>query len=670
MNNKKLSIVLILITAALVIHIVQMRTEGARLDFTETKLFSLTEGTHQILDKMKTEAVKPVDIKLYFSYTAGKTLPKFIKNFITYEEYVHNLLREYERYSDGKLRISVVDPKPDSDDAEDAEDYRLDGKPINSEGDKFYFGLVFETQTGSRDVIEFLWPEQQETVEYEISKKLYNLLWPKKKRIALISSLDPLPDNNPYMQQMMMMQGKQPPEPWTAIKVLEESYTVTRLSDVDTIPKSDYDLLMVIHPKNLGDKTLWAIDEWVTKGGDALVFLDPYSIEDQAPSNPQQPFAQLQYKPASDLGKLMDAWGLKIGEDLFAVDYDLATKRPVDQTGTVYQVINDLTIDDKQAAKAFNQEVPIFSGLTNVRFFLAGTLSKADGASGEFTPLVTTTDQGDALKIIPGFGGDAELAYTDLQDPNKLLDKYKPTGKQTLAYLISGQFKSAFPSGTSFPKETPQLPPGLPPGFQMPTPEGAEMITKPATPADQLAKGRVIVFADVDFITNQLAFQNSMFGAQAANDNYKVLLNSVDYLLGAKELMAVRSKKNIRRPFEKFDEIEAEADRKSLDEEQKIRADIELFQNDLRAKQSSQTEKNAVLFEKKVSDEVETLNTKIRDAEKRLREIRKDKRAVLEGAESFIWYFVLGLMPLIVCGFGIASFLRRRSRQMSVRARK
>lgn len=666
-KHRGLTIGLIMAVSIFAIHVFYLNTESLRVDMTQTKLYSLTPGTEQILTKMADEGVKPIEITLYFSASTGKTLPRFIKQFITYENYVHNLLREYELASNGKIKIDTIDPKTDSDEAEDAKDYRLDGKPINQEGDLFYFGMVFETQTGSKDVIDFLWPEKQETIEYEISKKIYNLLWPKKKRVAVMSGLDPLPDNNPYMMQMMQMQGKQPTEPWLAMKVLEETYTVTRLADVDTISKDEHDILLVIHPKAFNDKQLWAIDEWVVTGGDTLVFLDFYSIEDKAPQNPQQPWAQLQYRPSSNLTKLMDKWGVSRPEDVFAVDYEMAVKRPTDQGGISQKVITDLLIDEKTAKETLNQDLPIFNGLNNLRFFMSGVIKVNDDAPAEVIPMITTTTQGSTLKIVPGFG-EKELAFTDLGEPSKLLDKYSPDGeKSNLAVLIRGTLPSAFPQGASFPKEAPKAPPGMPPGMQMPVDENAEMITKEAVAEDKLADARVLIFADVDFITNQVAFQKSMFGVQAVNDNHKILLNSIDYLLGAKELMNVRSKEQIARPFEYFDLIEAQADNNMREQEQSIRNEITRFQEELRNKQRGMNEKDAVLFQKKMADDIESLNAKIREREKTLRDIRKQKRSRIEDEETFVRASIMWMMPILIIVVGIFASMKRRTRQISVR---
>ena len=110
---------------------------------------------------MNEEGVQPVEITLYFSDTTGKTLPRFIKDFITYERYLRHLLRSYERAAQGKIEVSVIDPVTDSDEAVEAAQDGLEGRAINQHGDQFFFGLTVETQTGSKASIPFLWPEEQ-----------------------------------------------------------------------------------------------------------------------------------------------------------------------------------------------------------------------------------------------------------------------------------------------------------------------------------------------------------------------------------------------------------------------------------------------------------------------------------------------------------------------------
>ena len=281
-NSRLLTIVLIALIVLFANHVAFRALEGSRIDLTEDGLYSLSDGSQEILRRMTEEGVKPIEIDLYFSETTGKTLPRFIKNFVTYERYLRSLLKEYERASEGRIKVRFIDPVTDSDEAEDALDFRLDGKAINQEGDLFFFGLVFQTQTGSRDAIEFLWPNQQETIEYEISKKIHSLLWPSGKTIGILSSLEVFGGAaNPYLAQMLAAQGRTPREKWIAVQVLEESYEVRPIdAGAEHISPDEFDLVVVIHPKDLSTKVLWALDEWVVRGGNTMVFLDPYALDD------------------------------------------------------------------------------------------------------------------------------------------------------------------------------------------------------------------------------------------------------------------------------------------------------------------------------------------------------------------------------------------------------
>ncbi len=664
---KAITVVLIALVTIFGIHLVFQITAGLRVDFTEDNLFSLTDGSKAILAKLEDEGVKPIDLKLYFSLTSGKSLPKFIKQFVVYESYVRSLLKEYERAAKGKIKVSFIDPVTDSDDAQHALDYGLDGKPINQHGDLFFFGLVFETQTGSKDVIEFLWPNQQEDIEYEISKKIHSLLWPASQRIGVLSSLEVISSDDPYMAQLMAAQGKRAPESWIAMKLLQESYTVSRIeTETDHISKDEYDLLMVIHPRTLPEKTLWAIDEWVTTGGNAFIMLDPFSIDDQPPPNPQNQFAAYQYKPSSNLERLTSGWGVKRTEDAIAADVELGLRRPVSRTSGPEKVIIDLSISEENRDDVVVDH-PITRGLNNLRFFMAGRLAIDAEAEATITPLITTTDKGGTLEIKPGFPSGNELTFMDANNPSKLRDSFSPgTEPVVLACLISGKLPSAFPNGGTFASNVPEPPPGLPPGVQMPPPEDAEMITKQAVPEEERGESTVMLFADVDFISNQVAFQQSFFGPAAANDNHKVMLNGVDFLLGAQELMDVRAKSSISRPFIRFDKIEEKADAESQEREKELRADVQRFQEEMRTKQSELSQRNAQLFEKKLQDEVDSLNEKIQEGNRELREIRKGKRAAIEREEAWVRFSIMWLMPILVFVLGMTLYVRRKVRENRV----
>ena len=228
-----------------------------------------------------------------------------------------------------------------------------------------------------------------------------------------------------------------------------------------------------------------------------------------------------------------------------------------------------------------------------------------------------------------------------------------------LAALLRGKLGTAYPDGVEYPSQEPERPPGLPPGIELPPPEGAEMIRKEPLAQEAVAESAVIVFADVDFISDQLAFSQGFGLVQAANDNHRVVLNGVEYLLGSEELMSVRAKGTVRRPFELFDEIEAQAEMDTLEREREIRSEIESFQQELRDKQSEITARNASLFQKNLQEEVDLLNERILEGNRELREIRKERRAAIQSQESFVRFSVLGWMPILILGAGVWQLVQR-----------
>lgn len=656
LNSPKTTVVFIILVAVFGIHVIAQNTERVRFDMTADDLYSLSDGTETILAKMNDEGIKPIEMKLYFSESAGKSLPKFIKQFITYHRYLKALLTEYEVASKGKIEVTFYDPIPDSDDAQDAVDFGLDGKPINQHGDLFFFGLVLQTQTGSRDVIEFLWPSEQETVEYEISKRLHRMIWPTRKRVGVLSSLNVLSDaTNPYMAQILAAQGKDPGKSWLSMQLLEESYQVSRIdSGVTELSEDQYDLVLVIHPKDLSEETLWALDDWVVRGGNALIFLDPFSVADRPVQNPQQPWQAMQYKPSSNLSRLLETWGVERVEDEIAADFRLAVKRAMSRRGVAERMLVDLVVDADTAAETLAPGHPIFQGLSNVRLFMAGSLrptpEPVDGVT--LTPLITTTAQGNTLVIEPGFPDGTKLVFNDISNPAKLQDAFvEGTEPVVMAYAVQGKLPTAFPEGIEVDVET---------SADGADSEQPETMRIEPVPEESRGEASVLVFADVDLIADEIAFQRSFFGTVASNDNYKVLLNAIDYLLGSEELMRVRSKSTIERPFTLFDEIEREAEQETQQRERELRAEIESFQKQLQEKQSGIGSRNAALFQKQLQDEVDQLNARINEANKELREIRKRKRAALEGAENFVRFSTLWTTPTLVLVLGLVLLFRRK----------
>jgi ABC-type uncharacterized transport system involved in gliding motility auxiliary subunit len=103
--------------------------EFARVDLTQGRVYTLSQGTKEILKNLDS----PVTVRFYLSQS-DDSMPLPLKG---YARRVEDLLTEFKAASKGKLVIEKLDPQPDSD-AEDAA--VLDGVQAQSltGGDRFY----------------------------------------------------------------------------------------------------------------------------------------------------------------------------------------------------------------------------------------------------------------------------------------------------------------------------------------------------------------------------------------------------------------------------------------------------------------------------------------------------------------------------------------------------
>src|SRR5690606_33065371 len=102
-------------------------------DLTANKLYTLSEGSRSLLARID----EPVTLRFYFSRSV-EGVPIFFKNFATR---VEDLLHQYENAAPGKVRLEVINPRPDTPEEEAAIRAGLSGQPLPS-GETIFFGLV------------------------------------------------------------------------------------------------------------------------------------------------------------------------------------------------------------------------------------------------------------------------------------------------------------------------------------------------------------------------------------------------------------------------------------------------------------------------------------------------------------------------------------------------
>ena len=178
----------------LAVNMLSNTVQSNRLDLTDNQLFTLSEGTRNILQNLE----EPVHLRLYLSEKLATGLP----GISAYAVRVRELLEEYRRVASGKLRLSVIDPEPFSEEEDRAVGLGLQGVPVNDGTATFYFGLVGTGSTDEEQIIPFFQPDREEQLEYDLTQLIHQLANPKQKVIGLLSTL-PIDGAAamPFMQQ-------------------------------------------------------------------------------------------------------------------------------------------------------------------------------------------------------------------------------------------------------------------------------------------------------------------------------------------------------------------------------------------------------------------------------------------------------------------------------------
>lgn len=606
---------------AFLIYIGATSFRGVRYDMTEENLYTLSPGTISIMKKLDS----PLRLKLYYSKTAANKGTEGLRTFNNYFLYVVDLLEQYREHSRNNITIDVIDPRPDTVEEEDALAYGL--KKFNlTETESYFFGLVAENETGAEKIIEFFDPSQKEKLEYDLTKLIYTTLNPQKKSLGIVSSLDVLVDEtNSYMAQIMRMQGKPVEDSWFFTKMVSDFYNLKKI-EKDTDKISGIDTLMVIHPRDLPEKTLYAIDQFVMKGGNLLVLVDPNAVVDRAGAT-----AGVSASPDKEFSKLMKKWGIRLRQGVYAGDKYLAGIGRFNQAASAGRLLALLNCNINCSAK-FND--PITSGINNTAMVFPGALESTEVDGIEQTPILSTTEKGNT--------------YTansfELNNPKAIWNRFKEGDEAIILGMKSvGKFKSAYPDGIK------------------------ESDIEPVKESSK--KSAVVVFSDVDFIANQFAFKNTFLGAAVANDNSTLVLNSLEALTGDLDLMSVRSKGRIDRSFDVINKIEFEAEKKTADKVKEINANITRFQAELNELGSQANSENIALLQNQGIKKKKELAKKIASLKRELRTVKREGREKVEQLGTFFQYLNTMLVPFLIIVFGLF-YNRKRSLQMETKTNK
>lgn len=592
-----------------------------RLDLTSNKLFTLSEGSRNIVGRIE----EKVTLRLYFSARQFADIPQFL----THGKRVRDLLEEYVAASDGRLELAVIEPEPFSEAEDQAVGYGIQQLPISATGDMGYLGLVGTNATDDELAIPFLSPERADAVEYEITKLIYNLANPTKRVIGLISDL-------PVMGGAPDPQTGQPAPAWTSLEFMQEFFEVRVLERESAAIDKDIDTLLVIHPKDLPRKTLYAIDQFVLGGGKAMIFVDPMAEEDRPTQDPNNPMVMPRID--SGLPELFAQWGLAMAQDQVVGDLEAAVRVSV-TSGRGPREVNYLPWLQLMGDR-LNRDDFITNELKSVNVGSAGILEPAKDSSTQFTPLLQTGAQAGAI---------TRDAIMFVRDPAGLLQDFKADKPNSvIAARITGEVETAFPDGAPLDEQDKRSP-GNP---------------------DHLAKSRgavnLIVVADTDVLADRFWVRMQRFmDMQVPNpfaNNADFLINAIDNLGGNDDLISLRSRGDYARPFQVVEQIKREAEAAYRDEEQALQAKLKETETKLQELQTGSEGSAETILSPEQRQEIELFRAEQIKTRKQLRAVQHDLQKNIERLGTQLKFLNIGAIPLLLSLFVIGAAIVRARR--------
>lgn len=580
----------------IIVMIVINQLSGYRADLTSEKLFTLSKGTKNIIQKID----EPIKLTYFFSEKASKDIPQVR----TYAKRVEEFLQTYVDYSEGKIVFEKVDPEAFSEAEDQAAQYGLQSFPIDELGTKIYFGLAGTNAVDGQEIIPFFQPDKENTLEYDISKFIYSLSQPEKSIVGIMSSLPIFGGGfNPLNQNMQ--------QAWYFIDQLEAQFDVRELAtDLETIEEG-IGTLIVVHPAGLPDNTLYAIDQFVLRGGNLLTFVDPL-LESGGNS-----MAMSGKKPPqnSSLGKLFDAWGVEFDNNQVITDKKNALTVRMRMDSRPMMHVAMLSIKDNN----LNQDDITTKELNNLHVRTAGVLRHKEGSKLAFTPLATTSK---TTMLYPS------AKVKDIQSPDQLLADFKTSeSAEVIAARLHGNVGSAF---TANPDKDSK----------------AVHLTESKEPIN------VIVVADVDMLADDMWVRLQNFLGyripQLIASNGDFVVNSVDNLSGSNDLIGIRSQGIYNRPFVKVQALQLLAEDKFRAKERELRARLEATEEKLRQMQKTrENSQSLVLTEEQKQALIDFKEEKLR-IRKELRNVQHALNKDIENLGTTLKVINIGVTPLSV----------------------
>ncbi len=622
-----------------------------RLDLTEEKLFTLSDGSHRILEKMSD---RPVQVTLFYSQNLGKEVPAYA----SFAGRVRDMLREFSTVSNGGILFREVDPKAYSAEEDEAVENGVQGLPLEAGGEKVYFGMsaafvdeldaIKNSTEGNGPVISaipFFQSEREQFLEYDLMKTVVTLNSPDLPVVGVITEAALFGD------PMAQMQGRES-APWAAIGQAQDFFKFEQIFEAQDFLEIKPDILMVAHPGNLHDDMQYAIEQFMMRGGKAVFMMDPW-FESKAGG----------YAPDRSDGsaeKIFTKWGISIAETKIVGDKNISRQVNAGKDGAVFPAPYIVWLEPP--LDNLNQTDPTIADIKNLLVPSAGAISLLEGSPLTMEPLISTTPEATLVDI-------ADMRSPDVM---KLLDNYQVGEKApyVIAARLKGQIETAFPEGA------PPLTEGQLGEIGRKAEQAKEAGEEPEVQGprfpEHMTKSEgdihIMLMADVDFMADRFWVQVQDFFGQKMivpfADNGAFMLGMLETLNGSGDLMGLRSRGISSRPFSRIDDLQSAAEEEFRAQERELSTRLGEVEKQLDALQQEATSEANIVSEGKEEQEkaIANFTNDMLEIRKELRAVNLSLRENIETLKSNIKFVNIALIPILIGILALVLGMSRRRR--------
>lgn len=566
-----------------------------KLDLTRDQRYTFRPETQKALKNLS----QPININIYYSSEIYKDYPLYAQ----YAQIVMRMLDRYRNESHNQIKINIFNPEPYSSVEEDAKRYGLKKFSTSESENGYYFGAVMTNAQGKSYVIPYFQSLRQNYLENDLTRGIEVLSGFKRQNIGIMSPDLPILDTT--------YRGRKADKDWTFVKLLRQDYNVVEVSAGSPQIPLDINTLIVVSTRQLSAVGMYAIDQFVMRGGNLLVLVDPFSEYEDALKGVTE-------QEGSDINLLLKSYG---------IDY---------QSGKVIgdrQLSSEITFADGSVRKYYpwfnlsagylNAESPLTKNLTTMSFKTPGSLLLEPIEGAKTSVLLQTST--DAMTI------DAKIAkYGDKLEVVKFMKE--SSAPIILAALSQGNYHSIFESD---PFAESNISQNLLP-----------YLSSSVTPA------QIIVVADSDWIYQQnwvsTGFRTGSKIDEIVpyNNNYDFLLRSVDYLSGNANFMAIGSKEMANRDDTIRSRLEQLTAAEFADRYEELRQDFE--QQKLTLNTTLQMIKNQeIAASVKVYSEIQEMQRNLQKKEEEMRRMEYRIKQESENAINGIVTLNVLIFPLL-----------------------